>query len=149
MGCNTIYRCKPLTPFFLIPNLIDFFKRSTAHFATALSSRFSAQLPSTPDINTPSSLEGEVEDLEPERKYMCPQPGCFKAYRQPSGLRYHIKFVCSLLVNVFTYSSRMFEQGHPTDIPTQLSVVPPALERQIPIKAKKLRAKPPPEPVAS
>ncbi|PPQ92695.1 hypothetical protein CVT25_014002 [Psilocybe cyanescens] len=104
---------------------------STAHFATALSSRFSAQLPGTPDLNTPSSLEGEIEDLEPERKYMCPQPGCFKAYRQPSGLRYHIKF------------------GHPTDIPTQLSVVPPALERQIPIKAKKLRAKPPPEPVAN
>ncbi|KAH9487048.1 Transcription factor MYB3R-4 [Psilocybe cubensis] len=104
---------------------------STAHFATALSSRFSAQLPSTPDVNTPSTLEGEIEDLEPERKYMCPQPGCFKAYRQPSGLRYHIKF------------------GHPIDIPTQLAVVPPALERQIPIKAKKLRAKPPPEPVAN
>jgi len=104
---------------------------STAHFKNALFSRFSAQQPSTPVLNTPSSTEGDIEDLEPERKYACPQPGCYKAYRQPSGLRYHVKY------------------GHPPDMPAQLSMVPPALERQIPTKAKKLRPKPPSEPVPS
>ncbi|KDR84868.1 hypothetical protein GALMADRAFT_217949 [Galerina marginata CBS 339.88] len=104
---------------------------STAHFKNALFSRFSAQQPSTPVLNTPSSTDGDLEDSEPERKYACPQPGCYKAYRQPSGLRYHVKY------------------GHPPDMPAQLSVVPPALERQIPTKSKKLRPKPISEPVPS
>ncbi|KAJ3512793.1 hypothetical protein NLJ89_g3310 [Agrocybe chaxingu] len=97
---------------------------SAAHFTHALFSRF-AQQPATPDQQTSSlSTDGEVDASDPDRKYMCPREGCFKAYRQPSGLRYHIK------------------HGHPTDIPAQLPLVPPALERQIPTKAKKLRAKP-------
>ncbi|KAF8971449.1 hypothetical protein BDZ97DRAFT_1786576 [Flammula alnicola] len=104
---------------------------STAHFTRALFSRFSAQQPGTPDQSTSSLSPEEVEDSEPERKYACPRPGCYKAYRQPSGLRYHVKY------------------GHPLDMPAQLSVVPPALERQIPTKAKKLRAKPPPEATAT
>ncbi|KAF8202953.1 hypothetical protein BJ912DRAFT_1052975 [Pholiota molesta] len=97
---------------------------STAHFTNALFSRFNAQQPSTPDQN-PTTLSGEDDEEETQRRYPCPLPNCYKAYRQTSGLRYHIKF------------------GHPADMPAQLPVVPPALERAIPIKAKKLRAKPP------
>ncbi|KAF8168227.1 hypothetical protein B0H34DRAFT_684715 [Crassisporium funariophilum] len=106
---------------------------STEHFQNALYSRFSAQQPSTSVLNTPSSLntEAETEEIEPERNYPCPESGCYKAYRQPSGLRYHIK------------------HGHPPDMPAQLAIVPPALERQIPTKARKLRPKPPPKPIIS
>lgn len=52
------------------------------------------QQPGTPDMH-PSLLSGEeaAEDCEPQRKYPCPHPGCYKAYRQTSGLRYHTKFV--------------------------------------------------------
>ena len=67
---------------------------SMAHFTCAMFSKFSAQQPSSPAQNTPSSSTLEMEDLEPERKYTCPQVGCLKAYRQSSGLRYHIKHVC-------------------------------------------------------
>ncbi|KAF8905463.1 hypothetical protein CPB84DRAFT_1960391 [Gymnopilus junonius] len=104
---------------------------STAHFRDALYSRFSAQQPNTPELGTPPGTEGDLEDIEPERKHVCPRPDCFKAYRQPSGLRYHIRY------------------GHPADRPAQLLIVPPALERAIPSKAKKLRVKAPPEPVIS
>lgn len=103
---------------------------SPAHFTNALYNRFSAQQPGTPLLGTPSSTEAELED-DSQRRYTCPQDGCFKAYRQPSGLRYHIS------------------HGHPQDMPTQLPLVPPALERQLPTKAKKLRPKPPPESIAS
>ncbi|KAF9481702.1 hypothetical protein BDN70DRAFT_876021 [Pholiota conissans] len=95
---------------------------STAHFTNALFSRFSQQQPATPEQST-SPLSGDDGEGEPERKHMCPLPGCYKAYRQTSGLRYHKKF------------------GHPTEMPAQLEVVPPALERVIPLKAKKLRVK--------
>jgi len=33
-------------------------------------------------------------------------------------------------------------KGHPPDLPAQLNIVPPALERQLPAKAKKMRPKP-------
>ena len=38
-------------------------------------------------------------------------------------------------------------QGHKDQEPTQVAVVPPALERQIPDKVKKMRLKPPSDPM--
>jgi len=65
-----------------------------SHFTCAMFSKFSAQQPTSSAQNTPSSSTLEFDDLEPERKFTCPHPGCLKAYRQSSGLRYHIKHVC-------------------------------------------------------
>ena len=67
---------------------------SMSHFTSAMFSKLSAQQPNSPAQNTPSSSTMEIEDLEPERKYICPHVGCLKAYRQSSGLRYHRKHVC-------------------------------------------------------
>ena len=67
---------------------------SVSHFTCAMFSKVSAQQPNSPAQNTPSSSTAEIEDSEPERKFTCPQAGCLKAYRQSSGLRYHIKHVC-------------------------------------------------------
>jgi len=99
---------------------------SMSHFTCAMFSKFSAQQPNSPAQNTTSSSTLEIEDLEPERKFICPQAGCLKAYRQSSGLRYHIK------------------HGHPPDMPAQLPIVPPMLEQQMSAKIKKLRPKPSP-----
>jgi len=62
--------------------------RSTAHFRTALSTRFSSQ-----SLNEENGFgtEPEVDDIE--REFVCPIPDCFKAYKHSSGLRYHIKHV--------------------------------------------------------
>ena len=65
-----------------------------SHFTCAMFSKLSAQQPNSPAQNTPSSSTLEIEDSEPERKYICPHAGCLKAYRQSSGLRYHRKHVC-------------------------------------------------------
>ncbi|TFK76764.1 hypothetical protein BDN72DRAFT_829929 [Pluteus cervinus] len=114
---------------------------STAHFSSALSSSFSAQsqqyqpqgspLASTAqDLTSPpmnnDTPPPEVDD-EAHRTWVCPRDGCFKAYRQSSGLRYHLK------------------HGHPSDMPAQLSVVPPSLARRLPAKIKKMRPKAVPE----
>jgi myb proto-oncogene protein/Myb-like DNA-binding protein BAS1 len=95
---------------------------STVHFTNALHDKFSKQ-PVTP-VHQMSLLSTEGDSEDSDRRYPCPQLGCYKAYRQPSGLRYHLK------------------HGHPPDLPTQLNIVPPALERQLPTKAKKMRPKP-------
>lgn len=62
--------------------------RSTAHYRTALSTRFSSQ-----SLNEENGFgtEPEVDDIE--REFVCPIPDCFKAYKHSSGLRYHIKHV--------------------------------------------------------
>lgn len=100
---------------------------STAHFRNALSTTFSSQRTAINTQPRSSSTPGSGTDVESgdetKRTYFCHHPGCFKAYRQPSGLRYHLK------------------HGHPTVLPIQLSVVPPALARQMPSKTKKMRRK--------
>ncbi|GLB36483.1 putative myb-like DNA-binding domain containing protein [Lyophyllum shimeji] len=100
---------------------------STAHFRAAVSSTFSLQRQAGNDIPRPSSASGSGSDAEagdePRRTYVCHHPQCFKAYRQPSGLRYHLK------------------HGHPSQLPAQLAMVPPALARQLPSKTKKMRQK--------
>ena len=75
----------------------SFLFSSAAHFKNALQSRFSAQQsslasPISEDVFHNSSGK-DLEDDEADRRYTCPQPNCFKAYRQPSGLRYHLKHV--------------------------------------------------------
>ncbi|KAJ8517033.1 hypothetical protein ONZ45_g5734 [Pleurotus djamor] len=72
------------------------------------------------DSPEPDDSEGESEDKK-ARKYVCQHAGCFKAYRQLSGLRYHRK------------------HGHPPDLPVQLEVVPPTLAAQLPARTKKMR----------
>lgn len=92
---------------------------SAAHFRNALSSQFSAQ-------DTRGDLQTDSVDLFPDnshRTYACLMPNCFKAYRQHSGLRYHLL------------------HGHPEHMPVQLPLVPPALARQLPAKARKMRRK--------
>ncbi|KAF8898459.1 hypothetical protein BD779DRAFT_1484033 [Infundibulicybe gibba] len=99
---------------------------STAHFRKALSTSFSAQAPGHTDLPQSSSA-GSGSDPETsdraKRTYVCHHLQCFKAYRQPSGLRYHLK------------------HGHPQDMPVQLELVPPTLARQIPAKMRKMRQK--------
>ena len=117
---------------------------SMSHFTSAMFSKLSAQQPSSPAQNTPSSSVLEIEDLEPERKYACPHAGCLKSYRQSSGLRYHRKHVrrCSSFT---CFSPQFLKQGHPPDMPAQLPIVPPMLEQHISAKIKKLRSKQAPE----
>ncbi|KAK2462006.1 hypothetical protein APHAL10511_006469 [Amanita phalloides] len=97
---------------------------STAHFSHALSTKFSSQqlhgesLQGSPTMASASDTEASEKA---KRTYACRHPNCFKAYKQPSGLRYHLK------------------HGHPVNMPAQLPVVPPALARQLPVKAKKMR----------
>lgn len=100
---------------------------STAHFRVAVSSTFSLQRQSGSTIRRPCSTSGSSSDPEAveetRRTYVCHLPQCFKAYRQPSGLRYHLK------------------HGHPPEQPVQVPTVPPALARQLPSKTKKMRQK--------
>nr|AXB87526.1 MYB transcription factor 20 [Pleurotus ostreatus] len=98
---------------------------STAHFRQALSTRFSTSIASSSDVTDPEPAEGE-DAGKSARKFICKHPGCFKAYRQLSGLRYHRK------------------HGHPQDMPAQLEVVPPSIVAQLPEKTKKMRRKDPP-----
>ena len=80
--------------FFFKTYCLIFLSSSMEHFTYAMFSKISAQQPNSPAQNTPSSSTLEIEDLEPERKFTCPLAGCLKAYRQSSGLRYHIRHVC-------------------------------------------------------
>jgi len=81
--------------------------RSTAHFRTALSTRFSSQ---SLNEENGSGTDPEVDDNE--REFVCPMPDCFKAYKHSSGLRYHMKHVSTtmsttrlLLTKCFTICS--------------------------------------------
>ncbi|KAJ6626862.1 hypothetical protein B0H10DRAFT_460906 [Mycena sp. CBHHK59/15] len=97
---------------------------STAHFRHAVSSNFT----STDDGDSPATLvlDPDVADRD-NRTHICHHPQCFKAYKQPSGLRYHL------------------QHGHPQELPAQLEVVPPTLARQMPKQTKKMRRKGPTE----
>ncbi|KAJ7693628.1 hypothetical protein B0H17DRAFT_1059299 [Mycena rosella] len=93
---------------------------STAHFRNAVSSTFQ----SADDSDMPSTPATEGDNAEKDtRVHICQHPHCFKAYKQPSGLRYHLK------------------HGHPPDLPAQLEIVPPTLARDITRKTRKMRRK--------
>ncbi|KAG5648246.1 hypothetical protein DXG03_006204 [Asterophora parasitica] len=95
---------------------------STAHFRNAMSSTFS-QAANIRQSPVPGSSGDPESGEETKRTYVCHHPQCFKAYRQASGLRYHL------------------HHGHPPEQPAQLSTVPPALARQLPSKTRKMRQK--------
>ncbi|KAF7310561.1 hypothetical protein HMN09_00598900 [Mycena chlorophos] len=84
---------------------------STAHFRNAVSSEFQSK-------NDPDEKD---DDEDHDRSYICPHDQCFKAYRHPSGLRYHLK------------------HGHSAAI--QLETVPPSLARELEKKTRKMRRK--------
>ena len=67
------------------------YQRSAVHFTNALHDKFSKQ-PATP-VQQMSMLSTDGDSEDSDRRYPCPTPGCYKAYRQPSGLRYHLKHV--------------------------------------------------------
>ncbi|KXN83638.1 Transcriptional activator Myb [Leucoagaricus sp. SymC.cos] len=105
---------------------LQMYHRSTAHFRTALSTRFSSQ-----SLNEENGSGTDPEGEDNERDFVCPVPDCFKAYKHSSGLRYHMKHV----------TDQVSYQGHPQNLPAQLSEVPPALARQIPTKTRRMRRK--------
>ncbi|KAF5337108.1 hypothetical protein D9611_003095 [Ephemerocybe angulata] len=92
---------------------------STVHFKKAVQSRYEAD--SLQQFVAAATRTADDEEEEAGRKWVCPVPNCFKAYRQPSGLRYHQK------------------HGHAPETFLQFDSVPPALERELPKKAKKMR----------
>ncbi|KAF7367282.1 hypothetical protein MSAN_00790200 [Mycena sanguinolenta] len=93
---------------------------STAHFRNALSCTFKSV--AGEDGDTPVAPSQDAEPAEQEsRDYICHHPHCFKAYKQPSGLRYHLK------------------HGHPPA--AQLEMVPPTLARALPKVTQKMRRK--------
>jgi hypothetical protein len=73
---------------------------STAHFRHALSTKFSSQQLRSENVqgafSTGYSSDTEARE-DAKRIYVCRHPNCFKAYKQPSGLRYHLKHVRFLL----------------------------------------------------
>ncbi|KAI0724224.1 hypothetical protein C8T65DRAFT_637 [Cerioporus squamosus] len=77
--------------------------------------------PATPGTLTAPNREGVAEKSTPEKPkrklHPCPRPGCTKAYKQLSGLRYHLT------------------HGHADELPLQLDVVPPTLARLVAEKA--------------
>ncbi|KAJ7275469.1 hypothetical protein B0H12DRAFT_262176 [Mycena haematopus] len=93
---------------------------STAHFRNALSCTFKSVAVDDGDVPVAPSQDTETTEQE-SRDYICHHPHCFKAYKQPSGLRYHLK------------------HGHPPAV--QLEMVPPTLARAIPKKTRKMRRK--------
>jgi hypothetical protein len=71
--------------------LTALFNRSTVHFRNAVSSTFNA---TEDDTERPSNPAMDAAASEQEiRTHICHHPQCFKAYKQPSGLRYHLKHV--------------------------------------------------------
>ncbi|KAF9243835.1 hypothetical protein BU15DRAFT_42731 [Melanogaster broomeanus] len=92
---------------------------SKAHFQFAITSTYVTSYISS--LSVPASGEGstsaEGED-KTKRQYVCPHNNCPNRYKQLSGLRYHLA------------------HGHPTEVPEQLDLVPPALSRKL---AEKMR----------
>jgi myb proto-oncogene protein/Myb-like DNA-binding protein BAS1 len=94
---------------------------STAHFRNALSCTFKSVVADDGDTPIAPAQDTENAVQQESRDYICHHPHCFKAYKQPSGLRYHLK------------------HGHPPA--AQLEMVPPTLAREIPKKTRKMRRK--------
>ena len=47
-----------------------------------------------------AGYSSDTEASEAKRVYVCHHPNCFKAYKQPSGLRYHLKHVRLMLQSI-------------------------------------------------
>jgi hypothetical protein len=74
-----------------------FTNRSTVHFRNAVSSAVSSTFTTVDDGEQPTAPPQDPNVAQQEsRGYVCNHPHCFKAYKQPSGLRYHLKHVSQL-----------------------------------------------------
>ncbi|OJA07621.1 hypothetical protein AZE42_01116 [Rhizopogon vesiculosus] len=89
---------------------------SKAHFQHAIVSTFVTSY--IDGLTVPSVDYGEGDD-KTKKQYSCPHQGCPNRYKQLSGLRYHLA------------------HGHPSDLPVQLDLVPPALSRKLAEKMRK------------
>ncbi|KAF7320191.1 hypothetical protein MKEN_00803600 [Mycena kentingensis (nom. inval.)] len=92
-------------------------KRSRQRGRASISSKLPRQ--SRLSCLLPASSDPELR--AERRTYICTHQGCFKAYRQPSGLRYHLL------------------HGHANT--AQLDCVPPTIARDIEKRTRKMRRK--------
>lgn len=91
---------------------------SKAHFQHAIVSTFVTSYIDGLTVPPAEVSPGESDD-KTKKQYSCPHQGCPNRYKQLSGLRYHLT------------------HGHPTDLPVQLDLVPPALSRKLAEKMRK------------
>ncbi|KAG2155483.1 hypothetical protein DEU56DRAFT_724964 [Suillus clintonianus] len=91
---------------------------SKAHFQHAIVSTFVTSYIDGLTVPSVEASPGEGED-KVKKQYSCPHQSCPNRYKQLSGLRYHLT------------------HGHPTDLPVQLDLVPPALSRKLAEKMRK------------
>ncbi|KAG1757264.1 hypothetical protein EDB19DRAFT_1622844 [Suillus lakei] len=91
---------------------------SKAHFQHAIVSTFVTSYIDGLTVPSVVTSPGEGDD-KAKKQYSCPHQGCPNRYKQLSGLRYHLT------------------HGHPTDLPVQLDLVPPALSRKLAEKMRK------------
>lgn len=91
---------------------------SKAHFQHAIVSTFVTSYIDGLAVPYVEASPGE-SDGKTKKQYSCPHQGCPNRYKQLSGLRYHLT------------------HGHPTDLPVQLDLVPPALSRKLAEKMRK------------
>ncbi|KAG2156524.1 uncharacterized protein EDB93DRAFT_1079460 [Suillus bovinus] len=91
---------------------------SKAHFQHAIVSTFVTSYIDGLTVPHVEASTGE-SDGKTKKQYSCPHQGCPNRYKQLSGLRYHLT------------------HGHPTDLPVQLDLVPPALSRKLAEKMRK------------
>ncbi|KAG2149685.1 hypothetical protein BD769DRAFT_1343701 [Suillus cothurnatus] len=91
---------------------------SKAHFQHAIVSTFVTSYIDGLALPLVEASPGEGDD-KTKKQYSCPHQGCPNRYKQLSGLRYHLA------------------HGHPTDLPVQLDLVPPALSRKLAEKMRK------------
>ncbi|KAG1864642.1 hypothetical protein DFJ58DRAFT_655646 [Suillus subalutaceus] len=91
---------------------------SKAHFQHAIVSTFVTSYIDGLNVPIAEASPGEGDD-KTKKQYSCPHQGCPNRYKQLSGLRYHLA------------------HGHPTDLPVQLDLVPPALSRKLAEKMRK------------
>ncbi|KIK49539.1 hypothetical protein CY34DRAFT_796967 [Suillus luteus UH-Slu-Lm8-n1] len=91
---------------------------SKAHFQHAIVSTFVTSYIDGLTVPPAEASTGEGDD-KTKKQYSCPHQGCPNRYKQLSGLRYHLT------------------HGHPTDLPVQLDLVPPALSRKLAEKMRK------------
>ncbi|KAG2076988.1 hypothetical protein BDR04DRAFT_1089273 [Suillus decipiens] len=96
---------------------------SKAHFQHAIVSSFVTSYIDGLTVPCAEASPAEGED-KTKKQYSCPHKGCPNRYKQLSGLRYHLA------------------HGHPTDLPVQLDLVPPALSRKLAEKMRKDGAAP-------
>ncbi|EAU93219.2 hypothetical protein CC1G_10287 [Coprinopsis cinerea okayama7 len=102
---------------------------SKVHFQDAVQSFLSQHSTAAEASQDPSSSPGKDPEKK-QRRYMCPRPGCVKAFKQASGLRYHLA------------------HGHPSSKPVQIAEMPPEIRNAIPKPIRNLRQKSPELPPA-